>query len=239
MFDITKSSLRFLALFGLASALMGAGGQSARADEDERDLIVKEDGGVVTIVPLDEDVPMEALFNRAMLPNPGFPDFPAGFPSAPFMDDTGFDVFPGIDVDPPYNNGEYQFQKVRVQQVAISEGIYGIYQYDGATPMFGNGPEFQKYMWLSEAQLDPNQIFVDGLELYFHQHFDMFATAPGVYTFDFRLTDIMLRDGTSLPDSQVYRITYVAGVPEPGAVALLLSGVVPMLGLALRRRRTR
>ncbi|MCS6776710.1 MAG: hypothetical protein RMJ43_00820 [Chloroherpetonaceae bacterium] len=238
MFERLRSSLQFLAAFGAVAALCAP----ALADHDHGyDLILNVDGGRVVIQPLDPDEDVEELFNRYMIPNPGYPDFPTGFPAAQFVDDTGFDVFPGIDVDPPYDTDglpgyDYPISRARIQQVGISDGLFALYQYDGATPVFGNGPDFLGHWYLSDTQLDPRQIAVGGIDLYFHQHFDFFATEPGVYTFDFRLTDIVLRDGTSLPDSDVYRITYyaVAAVPEPGVVALWIGALVP--GASLIRR---
>jgi hypothetical protein len=251
MFSITKSSHRFLAVLGIAGALTGVLLNAASAQTEALDLIINTDGTGITIAPQEPGIPTELLFQRGMVPNPGFPDFPAGFPPAPFVNDTGFDVFPGLDFDSgsgvPYDedgNGtaDFPFSQLTIQQVGISDGLYAIYSYDGATPVFGTdtpGTDFLESWILSENQLDPRQINADGVPLYFHQHFDFFATGPGVYTFDFRLTNIVLRDGAQLPDSDVFRITYtaVAAVPEPGTVALLIGFATPALGFALRRRK--
>jgi hypothetical protein len=255
MFDISRSStrrsLRFLAVLGLAATLSGLALHTASAQEAE-DLIINTDGTGISIAPQTPDVPVEALFNRTLLPNPGFPDFPSGFPPAPLVNDTGFDVFPGLDFESasgvPYDldgNGssDFPFSQLTIQQVGISDGLYRVYQYDGVTPVFGTDTptiDFLGEWTLSENQLNPLQINADNVPLYFHQHFDFYATAPGVYTFDFRLINILLRDGrTRIPDSDTFRITYAvaAAVPEPGAVALLVGLAVAGIGFALRRRK--
>jgi hypothetical protein len=133
MFDITKSSLRFLAVLGLAGALTGAFVKPASAEEEAFDLIINTDGTGVSIAPQEPDIPTSALFNRRMIPNPGFPDFPgAPFAPAPYVDDTGFDAFPGLDFDSgsgvPYDadgNGtaDYPFVQATIQQVGISGAL--------------------------------------------------------------------------------------------------------------------
>lgn len=176
-----------------------------------------------------------------------------------FLNDTGFDVEPFVDPDPTYPGRT--IERVTVQQVSISSGLFALYQYDGTTPVFGNdngGTTFLKAFTLSETQVNPFQISGDP-PFFFHNHFDFQANQAGSYQFQFRLTGLRLigdAPGTLRPDSDVYTINYVTSttviphddeasdivigaqnvIPEPSTLALL-AGAIAAGPLAARRRR--
>jgi|GEM_PF-4794670 len=247
---MVSTSRRFAATLSL-SALFATGTLSAHAQE-AYDLIINGDRGTgFSIAPQDPGVPTSELFLRRMTDTQGYD------PSNPFLgvynDDTGFDIFPGLDAADPYNidgipGYDYPLSQVKVEQVSISPGLFAIYQYDGTTPVFGNDGDrtnpntnapvdYLNEWYLSDTPISPGTLPADGIPLYFHQHFQFYTDTPGVYTFQFRLTDALLVGGGSLPNSDIYTITYLANVPEPGTVAILAGLSVFGAKLALRRRR--
>lgn len=233
-------------------ALLTLGNASARAEEAQ-DLIVNGTvGSGLSIAPQDPATPLNELFVRRMNPTQGYD------PTNPFLgvynNDTGFDVFPGIDQPDPYdidgNPGyDYPLSQVKIQQISISPGLFAIYDYDPTIPVFGNDGDrldpntnapvnYRNEWFLSDTPISPGTLPADGVPLYFHQHFQFYADTPGVYTFQFQLTDALLvNGGGALPNSGVYTITYLANVPEPGTLSLL--GGMSMGGLMALCRRKR
>jgi hypothetical protein len=239
-------------LVGMGACLVLAFGTvSAAYAEEADDLIVNgSNASGLSIAPLDPGTPIGDLFNRRLNPTQGYD------PNNPFLgvfsNDTGFDMFPGIDLPDPYDTDgqpgyDYPLSQVKIEQVSISPGLFAIYDYDPTIPVFGidgdridpntNAPvDYRNEWFLSDTPLSPGTLPADGVPLYFHQHFQFYADTPGVYQFQFRLTDALLvNGGGSLPNSGIYTINYVAGVPEPGSVALLIGAGIG--GLMLRRRQ--
>lgn len=205
MFGKLSRTARLFLLALLAGSFLFGAPRPAGAQEEGFDILFNVVNGKFAIVPKDPDTPLEKLLNRTM-ENP----FGDGF-----LNDTGFDVAPGFDAEPPYDDDSYLFSQLTIQQVSISDGLTAIYQFDGVTKVFGPADQGYRGTWtLSEDKLFEDQISAGpgskGKLLYFHQHFDFAADAPGDYYFTFKIVNAKDLQGNPLPDSDVFSIHYIA-----------------------------
>lgn len=232
-------------ILGAVTGLMFAGTLPAMAQQEGIDILFDVDSANnVVIKPQEPGTNPALLFNRTL-----------NFFNGKYVHDLGFDVFPGIDSDITY--ATKKIKSLRIQQVAISPELSGIYQYTGNELVWGTDAKAKKNFLLSDSfaggadgyrlfaddyndpsnLVDPNDITQGYIvqPTYYHQHFDMQTNALGNFFFDIRVTEVTLNDGTLAPNSGVFRINFT-NVPEPGTWALLVSGGLVGAG-ALRRRR--
>lgn len=223
----TVSPYAVLALLGMGSVLLSAAPVWAQEEEEAADLLVNYDfSSGITVIPK----------------TPGFNIFNRQFDQlgSLLVNDTGFDVFPSIDNDPPYQGRN--ISRATIEQVSITPGLSGIYQYDGVTPVFGatSATNFRWTLADTLAGATPGALPSEADDPYYlHQHFNFTANAPGTYQFVFRVTNVVLTNGTQVAGtSPNYTITYsVAAAPEPTAgILLTVTGGVAMVGMVMRRR---
>lgn len=220
---------RLFAVCGLLAALA----LPASAQEEGADILADYNNGAIRVVPQEPGTPVSALFERTMT-----------LVGSTYINDTGFDVSPGFDADPPYGGDAFQFNHLTIQQVNLTPGLTGIYQFDGVTKTFGSASAGYLGQWTLSKDALPGHISAgpgaSGQDLYFHQHFDFTATRPGDYYFDFRYVNAQLVSGAAAPDSSVFRIHYLAPAAVPEASTVASFGLLLVLGtgalIAARRR---
>ncbi len=228
-----------------AMMLIGFGSGSAKAQQEGLDILWDVDASNNVIIrPQEAATDPSHLFNRTL-----------NLFNGEYVHDLGFDVAPGIDAGLDYNGKK--IKSLRIQQVGISPELTGVYQFDGVTPVWGQGANFKKSFLQSDTYIgggDAFRLYADDYNdpsnlvdpndptqgyliqpAYYHQHFDMQTTALGAFYFDFQATEVTLNDGTLVPNSQVFRINFT-NVPEPGTWALLFGAAITSAGF-LRRRK--